>query len=584
MADDGAAPQQHRGRSRLLDGAIEWHPPRIAGGMLKRLRSTSSWPEAAEAMTASVKEAIGAAATRVWIVDRERSMLHSPVPKDATSPPPSQSFDPRDAEWMFSPGVRRVAARELRRDPLLQRLVGPIRRGGCGLLLTTSSEMVPTTCIGMVMDQQALLPDWVGRVLSELAVAVPLWWELHSNSLAQAKQLEAMQEDRDIAVACRGLLHDLDNAIFPIRCRLDLLFSPSKSADDLRHLDSISASIDQLAQLGLDLRSRLENTGESKSPTNLLEWWESQRLSIAGALPPGVTLLGAIPKSTPPIVMPEAPLTQAVVNLVANAGKAVGPDGVVVVSASGSGHGRVRITVSDNGAGIPAESIEALRRTIRARRAEGLPMHGSEGRRHGFGLAIVEEIVERWGGALVIESSAGKGTRMGLKVPAVPSEDQERRRAIIEVDDARRRWVIVEMLRCVGVHAMPRDAEVPVSEDGKPGGESSSRGAGVQEPDPSATIWIVDGPSADSPALLEWLEAEEDRLAIALGKPTRSHARLRHIEAPGDEAAMLAALQELIDRREGPDLAFSWGSMDGSPTPSRKRTAGRHRGDDAGGA
>ena len=584
MLDDAPSNSEtRRAKARLLDGAIEWHPPRIATGLLARLRTAASWPEAAVELSGIIGKVINASSSRVWIVDLGSRVLCAPATGDA-SPPPPEPFDPTDADWIFSSGIRRVAAAELRRDPLLRRLVGPVAEGGCGLLLTTASETVPTTCVGWVIDDEGHLPEWAGRVLSEFAIGVPSWWDLLEKVREQSKQLEAMEEDRDIAVACRGLLHDLDNAIFPIRCRLDLLFSPSKSADDLRHLESISASIDQLAQLGLDLRSKLENTGESKSPTNLLEWWESQRLAIAGALPPGVTLVGAIPKSTPPIVMPEAPLTQAVVNLVANAGKAVGPDGVVVVSASGSGPGRVRITVSDNGVGIPAESVEALRRTIRARRAEGLPMHGKGRRRHGFGLAIVEEIVEQWGGVLVIESAAGKGTRMGLKVPAVPSEDLERRRAIIEVDDARRRWVIVEMLRCVGVHAMPRDAEVPISEDGEPGGESSSRGARVQEPDPSATIWIVDGPSADSPALLEWLEAEEDRLAIALGKPTRSHARLRHIEAPGDEAAMLVALQELIDRREGPDLAFSWGSMDGSPTPSRKRTAGRHRKDDAGGA
>jgi signal transduction histidine kinase len=99
-------------------------------------------------------------------------------------------------------------------------------------------------------------------------------------------------------------------------------------------------------------------------------------------------------------------LAQAVGNLLANALEH--GSGTVEVGAR-SIAGRVRIEISDEGAGLPAPVAELARRPRAGR-----------GRR-GRGLAIASDIVARHGGRLVSAPSAG-GARLAIELPAGPAE------------------------------------------------------------------------------------------------------------------------------------------------------------------
>jgi signal transduction histidine kinase len=84
--------------------------------------------------------------------------------------------------------------------------------------------------------------------------------------------------------------------------------------------------------------------------------------------------------------------------------------GRIVVTASAKG-ARAEITVDDNGAGIePALREAVLQRGVRA--DEAAP--GS-----GFGLAIVRELAELYGGTIALEASPLGGLRARLDLPAI---------------------------------------------------------------------------------------------------------------------------------------------------------------------
>lgn len=96
-------------------------------------------------------------------------------------------------------------------------------------------------------------------------------------------------------------------------------------------------------------------------------------------------------------------------NLIGNAIDAFGEsEGKIVVSAKRQGKSTLLLTVSDNGAGIPAE--------IRGRFFEPFVTFGKS-KGTGLGAAIVKSIVEAHQGAITFETETGEGTTFFINLP-----------------------------------------------------------------------------------------------------------------------------------------------------------------------
>ena len=102
-------------------------------------------------------------------------------------------------------------------------------------------------------------------------------------------------------------------------------------------------------------------------------------------------------------------LEQVVVNLLANAHRHTPPGSRIAIT-GGADAGATRLTVADDGPGIPAEEHEAI-----FRRFHRL---GGAGDGSGLGLAIVRRLVELHGGQVAVESAPGAGARFHLTLPA----------------------------------------------------------------------------------------------------------------------------------------------------------------------
>jgi len=103
-------------------------------------------------------------------------------------------------------------------------------------------------------------------------------------------------------------------------------------------------------------------------------------------------------------------IEQAMQNLAANALKHTPPEGTVRLGARRDGD-RVRLTVTDNGAGIPAEHLpHVFDRFYKADRSRS--QSGS-----GLGLSIVKAIVERHGGSVSVRSTPNVETIFEVSLP-----------------------------------------------------------------------------------------------------------------------------------------------------------------------
>ena len=108
-------------------------------------------------------------------------------------------------------------------------------------------------------------------------------------------------------------------------------------------------------------------------------------------------------------------LQQLFLILLDNAFKYTGGEGQVDVIAAPNSK-TVDVIVADTGPGIPPDDLEHIfDRFYRASTSRRIPGMG-------LGLSIARHIVEQHGGAIVVESTVGSGSRFTVKLPLLGAE------------------------------------------------------------------------------------------------------------------------------------------------------------------
>src|SRR5580700_1122039 len=106
-------------------------------------------------------------------------------------------------------------------------------------------------------------------------------------------------------------------------------------------------------------------------------------------------------------------LEQALVNLLDNAVKFNKEGGEARIEAGVTPEGRIYISVSDTGSGIPSDDVPRIfERFYRVDRARSREVGGT-----GLGLSIVKHVVERMEGSIKVESRLGKGSTFTILLP-----------------------------------------------------------------------------------------------------------------------------------------------------------------------
>jgi signal transduction histidine kinase len=141
----------------------------------------------------------------------------------------------------------------------------------------------------------------------------------------------------------------------------------------------------------------------------------------------------------PPIAADARKLGQVVINLLVNAGDAVAaaderPHEIALRCVARDG--RVEISVSDTGVGIPASH--------RSRIYEPFFTTKPRGSGSGLGLAIVRDIVERFGGRIAVDSTPGRGTTFTVRFPIDSRGAGARPAAAAKLSHARGHVLIID--------------------------------------------------------------------------------------------------------------------------------------------
>ena len=185
-----------------------------------------------------------------------------------------------------------------------------------------------------------------------------------------------------------------------------------------READRLSRLVDDILELSR-LRSRKMSVDLARVEGEVLlcETIEQMEGHAARA---GITFQSALCGGSSPLRADPDRLKQVLLNIIDNAVKYTPVGGRVEVT-SAREEGRWRVTVSDTGAGIPAEELPFLfERFFRGRDTH---RRGSA-RGTGLGLAIVAELVAAHDGDIKVDSEVGQGTTVRLRFPLLADADE----------------------------------------------------------------------------------------------------------------------------------------------------------------
>lgn len=233
-----------------------------------------------------------------------------------------------------------------------------------------------------------------------------------------------------------GIAHDINNALSPVKLYLQLLLDDERALSDQGrgHLKTIKGAIEDVTQTVERMREfyRHREPQRALAPVNLNElaaqvidltrprWRDiSQRMGIM------IETVTDFPGNLPPAMGIESELREALTNLIFNAVDAMPHGGVLTIrtgvvrdeeTVDGSEIRHVYVEVADTGVGMDEETC---RRCLE-------PFFTTKGERGtGLGLAMVYGAMQRNNGAVEVQSTLGKGTRVRLRFELARSEKSD---------------------------------------------------------------------------------------------------------------------------------------------------------------
>ncbi|RMH18804.1 MAG: GAF domain-containing protein [Acidobacteria bacterium] len=265
-------------------------------------------------------------------------------------------------------------------------------------------------------------PDWTPRkrdaeLLQQLADQASLAFQNAALYREQQERLDRLHRaDRLAAVGqlAAGVAHEVRNPLTAIRSTMQYLMR-SFDPQDAKHamvgeligeVDRINATISDLlslARAGTFERAALDLVALLEQTLGLIE---------VQARKHGVAIEQRVERR-PLIIEADAnQIKQLFLNLILNALQAMPGGGrirVAVAVEEGGDRGPevARVTIADDGAGIPRQHLDRVFDPFFTTKHEGT----------GLGLAICHGIVERHGGEIELDSIEGEGTTASIRLP-----------------------------------------------------------------------------------------------------------------------------------------------------------------------
>jgi signal transduction histidine kinase len=218
--------------------------------------------------------------------------------------------------------------------------------------------------------------------------------------------------------ATAGIVHDLGNLLQVASSALGIVSrSPNVGAAPalVRVIDSANKSLRRAATLDQ------QTMRKAREPSDPIEYADvgvclaEIELLIRTTWPSNIRLETSAVSAFPAVRCSQISLQSAIMNLAFNARDAMPNGGVISIAVAEISQGdlvkQIEVRVSDDGLGMTQETLARAFDPFFTTKTEGLG---------GLGLPMVRRFAEEVGGQVEIESEAGAGTAVTLRLPVLP--------------------------------------------------------------------------------------------------------------------------------------------------------------------
>jgi PAS domain S-box-containing protein len=289
----------------------------------------------------------------------------------------------------------------------------PVNISGCRMAHCTVVDITERKTAEA--ELRRLTTDLEERVREEVAAR-----ETAQVRAARAERLQALGQ------LAGGIAHDFNNILQAVQGGGSIIENRAGDADTVRRYARL---VIEAAERGASITRRLLAFGRRGNllaqPLQACSILEGMRAILEPTLGAAIKVVVDVRPGLLTLLADKGQLETALVNLAVNARDAMPGGGVLTLGARASSGvhqegvlaaGRyVSITVTDTGTGMDKATL--------ARVFEPFFTTKPQGRGTGLGLATVKGFAEQSGGAVAVESVAGRGTAVTLWLPQAPEQD-----------------------------------------------------------------------------------------------------------------------------------------------------------------
>lgn len=262
----------------------------------------------------------------------------------------------------------------------------------------------------------AQVPEDSKDELGELAVSFNRMTRELSEQREKLVQTERVAAWRELG---RRLAHELKNPLFPLQITVENMVRAREQKPELfdetfregaktllAELTNLKNIIGRFSEFAKMPQPQLQAVQVNDTVKDVARLFQAQ---LAGNGHPPIACRLELADALEPIQADPDLVHRALSNLVLNALDAMSEGGTLTIR-TGAMDGRVRVEVSDTGAGLTPEECQRL----------FTPYYTSKRHGTGLGLAIVQSVVSDHRGRISVESTPGKGSTFRIELPRRP--------------------------------------------------------------------------------------------------------------------------------------------------------------------